>query len=707
MHPRSLPFLPLFPFAAAALTFPALAAEEPTDTIVVTATRQATRAQDTPAAIDSVNAADLRLGQPQINLSEALVRVPGLVIQNRQNYAQDLQISSRGFGARASFGIRGIKLIVDDIPATIPDGQGQGATLPLSTLARIEVLRGPWAVAYGNASGGVIHAFSEPAGADPGVGLSLLGGSYGQRKWAARWSARTEAAGALIDVSRYTTDGYRDHSRTVREQSYAKAGFTLRENDSLTLLAGTLDQPDTQDPLGLTRAQFDENPRQAGTNAVAFDTRKSVRHRQGGAVYETTLSGLDVKLIGYGGTREVEQFLATPIGAQIPMTSSGGVVNLDRRFSGAGLRVGRTGKDVQWIAGADFDTTTERRRGFNNFSDDAAQRPGVAGALRRDELNRVSGSDVFAQGTWSLADRVGAQAGVRASRTKFDSRDDFIVAGNGDDSGRLSYSNVSPALGLLFKQSPLLHWYASMSRGFETPTFAELAYRPDGRTGLNLDLRPGSSRNAEIGAKLRAGKAWRLDVALFDVATDREIVPATNTGGRTTFQNAGRTSRRGVELGADWNNGGDWSASTALTWLDAAFRDAFVSTNTVSGVTTARTVESGNRLPGVPRQTAFAELAWRKAKPGFSAAIEVLQRGSVAADDRNTTSAPGFAAWNLRLMHSAQIGGVEMASFLRIDNLLDRRYAGSVIVNEANERYFESAPGRSGFLGTSLTLRFR
>jgi iron complex outermembrane recepter protein len=654
-----------------------------------------------------VERADLRLGQPLINLSESLARVPGLVIQNRQNYAQDLQISSRGFGSRASFGIRGIKLIVDDIPATIPDGQGQGAVFPLSTLSRIEVLRGPWAVAYGNASGGVIQAFSEPAGVEPGLGMSLLGGSHGQRKWDVRLSAASGPARALIDANRFTTDGYRDHSRTVREQTYAKANFALRESDSLTLTAGTLDQPGTQDPLGLTRAQFDENPRQAGTGALQFDTRKSVKHRQGGAVYEAKARGLDLKVIAYGGTREVEQFLATPAGAQVPATSSGGVVDLDREFSGTGVRVGQNRGRLQWIAGADFDVTEERRRGFNNCSDDASQTPGIAGRLRRDELNRVTGSDVFAQGTWRLGEHVDAQIGVRASRTKFDSRDDFISPGNADDSGRVTYRNTSPAVGVLFKQAPEIHWYASVSRGFETPTFAELAYRRDGLTGLNFDLQPAKSRNAELGAKVRIARMWRVDVALFDVATDREIVPSTNAGGRTTFQNAGKTSRRGLELGGDWNDGGNWSAALAFAWLNAKFGDAFVSSNTVSGVTTVRTVESGNRLPGVPRESAFAELAWRKAKPGFSAALEMVRRGKVAADDRNTTWVQGFTAWNLRLMHSAELGGVELASFVRVDNLLDRKYAGSVIVNEANERYFESAPGRSGFIGTSATWRFR
>jgi iron complex outermembrane receptor protein len=713
---RSLPrYLHVLSPLALILAGPTFAAEEPVDVIVVTVSRQATKAQDTPAAIDVVERADLRLGQPQINLSESLSRVPGLVIQNRQNYAQDLQISSRGFGSRASFGIRGIKLIVDDIPATIPDGQGQGAVFPLSTLSRIEVLRGPWAVAYGNASGGVINAFSEPAGAEPGAGVSLLGGSYGQRKWDARVSAATDSARVLVDANRFTTDGYRDHSRTVREQSYAKANFTPRESDSLTLTAGSLDQPETQDPLGLTRAQFEENPRQAGAGAVQFDTRKSVRHRQGGAVYEAKARGLDIKLLGYTGTRRVEQFLSTPVGAQVPATSSGGVVDLDREFAGTGLRIGQQGERQQWVAGLDHDVTEERRRGFNNFSDDvshnfsdqASQTPGVAGRLRRSELNTVTGSDVFAQGTWRFDERFSVQAGVRTSRTKFDSRDDFVSSGNGDDSGRATYRNTSPAAGLLFKQSPEVNWYASVSRGFETPTFAELAYRRDGRTGLNFDLQPSKSRNAEIGAKVRVAKAWRLDVAVFDITTDREIVPATNSGGRTTFQNAGKTSRRGIELGGDWNTGGDWSAALALAYLNAKFEDGFVSSNTVSGVTTTRTVESGNRLPGVPRETAFAEVAWRKAKPGFSAALEMVRRGKMPADDRNTAWVQGFTAWNLRLMHSAQLGGAELASFVRIDNVLDRKYAGSVIVNEANERYFESAPGRSGFVGTNATWRFR
>src|SRR5687768_7453945 len=359
------------------------------DAVVVTATRVPQPSLEIPASVDRLYAEEIRAGRAQVNLSESLGRVPGIVVQNRQNYAQDLQISSRGFGARATFGVRGIRLIADGIPATMPDGQGQAATFALGSAERIEVLRGPFASMYGNAAGGVILVETEDPPERPMVGSELFVGSYDT------WRAAIRLAGfhTLLDASRFETDGYRDHSAARRDHFNLKFKHALTPATSFTIVGNQLRQPQTQDPLGLTRAQFEENPRQANPVALAFDTRKTVYQEQLGATLTHKLSSVSsVQMTAYGGTRWVEQFLAIPLVFQSAPTHSGGVVQLDRTYGGGALRF-TTGETFRVSVGAEYERMDERRRGFINNN-------GTAGALKRDEDDVVSSTDLYAQAEW-------------------------------------------------------------------------------------------------------------------------------------------------------------------------------------------------------------------------------------------------------------------------------------------------------------------
>src|SRR2546425_4956427 len=308
------------------------------DPLVVTATRTEERAFDLPVAIDSIDAAQIQRNQLQVNLSESLSRVPGIVVANRWNYAQDLQISSRGFGARANFGARGIRLYQDGIPATMPDGQGQTGSYSLVSAQRIEVLRGPFSTLYGNAAGGVISVFTED-GADPSQAQGqVVGGSYATYNAIAKTSGVARDVGYVLAANHFATDGYRDHSEASRDLVNAKLKFAIDADTRITLIGNSLYQPEAQDPLGLTRAQWEANPRQADPSAELFNTRKTVNQSQGGAAIERQLGADTVlRLTGYGGQRLVRQYLAFP--GSVPPTSSGGVTDLDGDFGGVDGRV--------------------------------------------------------------------------------------------------------------------------------------------------------------------------------------------------------------------------------------------------------------------------------------------------------------------------------------------------------------------------------
>jgi iron complex outermembrane receptor protein len=665
--------------------------------VTVTATRVERESADLPLSIDTVDARTIREGRPQVNLSESLNAVPGIVVQNRYNYAQDLQISSRGFGARSAFGVRGLRLLSDGIPATMPDGQGQAASFNLDTAERIEVLRGPFSSMYGNSSGGVIQIFTADGPPQPTVGARLNVGSYGTSKWTAQYGSQHGALNLNTSASRFSTDGYRQHSAARRDHGHGKFKLDAGSAGVFTLIGDYLDQPETQDPLGLTAAQVAQNRRQASPVALQFDTRKSVSQSQVGFVHDIKLSqqnALHTRV--YGGDRQVTQYLAIPLFVQAAPTHSGGVVDLDRGYGGAGVRLSHSTValngpfDVQ--VGFDYERMAERRRGFiNNL--------GVAGALRRDEDDAVQSNDVYAQAEWRVHDRVLLMSGVRHSRVRFKSEDFFIAPGNPNDSGSVRYVRTSPVAGITFDASRDLKFYANAGKGFETPTFAELAYRSDGTPGLNFGLRPSVSWNREVGAKMQLGDMGRVTLALFRIDVSDEIVVDTSSGGRNTFKNAARTERRGVELG--WQ--GRWrgfEAALAYTHLDAQFAQPFTSGTPPS------VIPAGRRLPGVPATTLYSEVLWRHAPTGFHTALEARYNGRVYVDDANSESANPYVIANARVGFEQRTKQMRFSQFLRVDNIADRDYIGSVIVAEGNRRFFEPAPGRNWLAGVSAELTF-
>jgi len=671
--------------------------------IVVTATRSERNSFDLPVSIDRIDAGAIRDGRPMINLSETLPQVPGVVVLNRQNYAQDLQISSRGFGARTQFGVRGIRLYADGIPATSPDGQGQTSNFDLGSAERIEVMRGPFSTLYGNSSGGVIQVFTESGPSRPTLTPSASAGSYGTRDIGLKYGGESGALNYVGDASRFDTDGYRDHSSAERDLANAKLKYALSGDTRMSFLVNSVHQT-AQDPAGLSRAQYQQDPRQVDPSVTQFDTRKAVTQDQLGTTFEHRISATDnLRLAAYGGNRQVEQLLAVPLTltSQLSPTSSGGVVDLDRGYYGTDLRWSHetaiAGQPFAFTTGVGYDNQGEHRRGFINNN-------GSIGALKRDEDDTVWSADLYAQAEWKLAPGWNLNAGVRHSNVDFDSKDHFIAAGNPDDSGRVSYSNTSPAAGLVYEVSPAFNLYGNAGKSFETPTFAELAYRSDGTTGLNFALLPSTSVNTELGAKAFLPGGQRLTAAVFHVDTKNEIVVDTAAGGRNTFKNASRTTRRGAEVSWSARLGDTLDLLAALAFLDARYRDAF--TTTPGPGQPAINVPSGNYLPGVPRRTFYGEARWSPAGPGFSTAFEVRYSDRVYASDANAEWADPYTVVNWRMVFGQRAGSWRISEFMRVDNLFGKTYIGSVIVGDSNRRYFEPAPGRSYIAGISASLPF-
>ncbi|MEG9300281.1 TonB-dependent receptor PqqU [Klebsiella pneumoniae] len=691
--------------ALPALLLPLIAAAQAADeqTMVVTAAPTTVSELDTPAAVSVVNGDEMRQAAPRVNLSESLGAVPGLQVQNRQNYAQDLQLSIRGFGSRSTYGVRGLRIYVDGIPATMPDGQGQTSNIDIGSVDTIEVLRGPFSALYGNSSGGVINVTSQTGTQPPTVEASSYYGSFGT------WHYGMKATGAVgdgshagdvdytVSTNRFTTHGYRDHSGARKNLANARLGVRINDVSKLTLLLNSVDIK-ANDAGGLTADEWRDNPRQS-PRGDQYNTRKNTRQTQAGLRYERQLSAQDdLSVMMYAGERETTQFQSIPRAPQLKPSHAGGVIDLTRHYQGIDTRLTHRGEllvPVTLTAGLDYENMSERRKGYENFvMVNGAPQYGEQGALRRNERNLMWNVDPYLQTQWQLTDKLSLDAGVRYSSVWFDSNDYYITPGNGDDSGDASYHKWLPAGSLKYALTDAWNVYLSAGRGFETPTINELSYRSDNQSGLNFGLKPSTNDTVEMGSKTRIGNGL-FTAALFQTNTDNEIVVDSSSGGRTSYKNAGKTRRQGMELGLDQQFGESWRLKAAWTWLDATYR-----TNVCDDASC-----NGNRIPGIARNMGYASFGYQP-EQGWYAGSDIRYMSDIMANDENTAKAPSWTVVGLTTGYKWSYGRMDMDLFGRIDNLFDREYVGSVIVNESNGRYYEPAPGRNYGIGLNLAWRF-
>ncbi|AVF91180.1 TonB-dependent receptor [Klebsiella quasipneumoniae] len=691
--------------ALPALLLPLIAAAQAADeqTMVVTAAPTTVSELDTPAAVSVVNGDEMRQAAPRVNLSESLGAVPGLQVQNRQNYAQDLQLSIRGFGSRSTYGVRGLRIYVDGIPATMPDGQGQTSNIDIGSVDTIEVLRGPFSALYGNSSGGVINVTSQTGTQPPTVEASSYYGSFGT------WHYGMKATGAVgdgshagdvdytVSTNRFTTHGYRDHSGARKNLANARLGVRINDVSKLTLLLNSVDIK-ANDAGGLTADEWRDNPRQS-PRGDQYNTRKNTRQTQAGLRYERQLSAQDdLSVMMYAGERETTQYQSIPRAPQLKPSHAGGVIDLTRHYQGIDTRLTHRGEllvPVTLTAGLDYENMSERRKGYENFvMVNGAPQYGEQGALRRNERNLMWNVDPYLQTQWQLTDKLSLDAGVRYSSVWFDSNDYYITPGNGDDSGDASYHKWLPAGSLKYALTDAWNVYLSAGRGFETPTINELSYRSDNQSGLNFGLKPSTNDTVEIGSKTRIGNGL-LTAALFQTDTDNEIVVDSSSGGRTSYKNAGKTRRQGMELGLDQQFGESWRLKAAWTWLDATYR-----TNVCGDASC-----NGNRIPGIARNMGYASFGYQP-EQGWYAGSDIRYMSDIMANDENTAKAPSWTVVGLTTGYKWSYGRMDMDLFGRVDNLFDREYVGSVIVNESNGRYYEPAPGRNYGIGLNLAWRF-
>ena len=572
-------------------------------TIKVEATRTDTTSMETPASI-------FRIDMPkndqsaQVNLTEVVKGIPSVQLRNRENYAQDLQLSMRGFGARSTFGVRGIRLYTDGIPATMPDGQGQTSNIDLSSLSHLEVLTGPFSSLYGNSSGGVVLATTKEGQGKDSIEMSYAGGSHNKNRagLVLQGGAKNQNEPSyVISSSYFDTDGYRDHSRAEKVLNNAKLTWNLDDGSKINWVTNYV-KIHADDPQGLNRTQWQQNPRQVNDVNNVYNVRKDIEQTQTGVTWSKPMNDQhELYAMAYFGNRQVTQYQSIPQSAQVNPNHAGGVIDFERNYYGADFRW--TGKELlpntTFSAGFAVDTMDEDRQGYENFNlVNGKPSYGLKGALRRDENNTLWNVDPYLQASWSFLPTMRLDTGVRYSNVHYKSKDHYLS--NGNDSDKTDYNKVLPSAALSWQILPELLAYTSYAKGFETPTFTEMAYNADSKiTGFNFGLKPSQSDNYEIGLKSQ-NQLGNFTLAVFQSSTKDDIVSAGTSNGRSTFRNADKTLRKGVEFAWNKKLWKDLEMNTSYGYLDAKFDAA------IPAVGTVKAVQKGNAI------------SWYREEPSFS-----------------------------------------------------------------------------------------
>jgi len=660
----------------------------------VTVTRSAEPLLRVPYAVGVLDRTDIQRGQQTTGIDEALNNLPGVVVSNRYNFSLDQRISIRGFGSRSNFGVRGLKILLDGVPQTLPDGQSQLTNIDFSTIERAEVLRGASSSLYGNASGGVISFQSQAATAGPFAQTVRVQGGSGERdgddfyKWQTWTSGRSGRVSGTLSLSQFKADGFRQHSAAEVRQLNAGADYAISGSTLARLRLSLADNPEAQNPGALTLAEYLANPDSAASNNIRRGADKDAQQHQlafglrhfdeAGNEYEATVFGL---------LRDLANPLAAPPDVN-PGPTAGTYVAIDRAVGGVRLsasrRLGPNSEAPRLTTGADLQLMRDDRQ---NLVHDG----GVpTGTVFLDQLEKITELGPFAQVQWSPNERLLLSTGLRYDWVRF-ALDDRYVGDGTDDSGARTMSALSANVGASWTFNDRFVPYVNVSTAFETPTTTELVNQADGSGGFNPQLGPQRAVNYEIGARGQPIPAVSYSVAFFLGRVTDAIVQQAEVGGRAFFRNAGRTHNDGAEVGLTLSPVSALTLSAAYTYARYRFADEAL---------------NGNRLPGVPEH--FWRLGLRSILPaGFYADADHTISTSVAADDVNTIIVPAWGAGvtNLRVGWAGDIGTLTLAPFLGLNNLWDRRYIGSVTLNGLGGRVIEPAPGRVVYVGTEIGYR--
>lgn len=671
-------------FWAAVQACVAAGSASPLEEIVVTATRMDTELAKVPESVSVVNQDQIQLGRQELGLDESLNRIPGLFIENRYNFTQDLRIAIRGAGSRANFGIRGIKIYIDGIPATTADGQGGVDDIDIGSAQRVEVIRGPASSLYGSAAGGVISIFTEDGPKTPFVEAYATAGQYDMQKFGFKFGGQYKKLNYFVNAWHLGMLGYRDHSRVDQWLINSKFRYDIDEDSDLTMIFNEVDSPIAEDPGGITAAQVSTDPTQAYASNLLYDAGEALDQQRVGFVYRRQLTeNSEIRLRNYYLWRHFLTFL--------PL-SGDGVSGFDRFFYGGGGQYTYTGSLMghsnQFTTGVDVDIQNDdRQRWDNNF--------GFKGPLTENQDENAQNYGIYFRDALDITDKLQFSVGGRYDVVDLKVGDKFLA--NGDQTGNLKFDQFSPAVGIVWTMVPGVSLFANYGTAFETPTFVELGGLSQDLTenlGGYTNVKAQTADSYEVGMR---GNFWDnrvvYDFAGYTMKVKNEITNVETLGNRGVFDTA-NTDRNGAEASVVVQLLEPLKWTTSYTYSDFHFSKFPTNPGFV-----------GKRMPVIPQQQFYTELAYRH-ESGFYAIWDLQWVDRLYADNGNTAVNPAYTVSNLRFGDNFDLGGVVLGPFVGINNLFSEKYNGNVRPNAFGGRFFEPAPKRNIYGGVTVRYNF-
>ncbi|MCH2081277.1 MAG: TonB-dependent receptor [Saprospiraceae bacterium] len=636
------------------------------DSITIKASRISEKLTEVPFAISSLGKSQLQLGQPQLTINDALDQIPGVFALNATNFAQDLRVSIRGFGARSSFGIRGIQIIVDGLPETTPDGQGQVDNLDIGLLERLEVLRGPSSSLYGNAAGGVLNFVTQETSSQLMTQFRAAIGSFGLQQYQLKFGQTLGKLNYIVHGNYMQMDGFRQQSAVQMGQFYAKANYQLNANSSIRFILNYSNSPKAEDPGSLTLEQVSESREQARDRNVLFNGGEEITQTRLGLIFNQKINKGNLTIKAFTTFRDFSN--------RLPF-ENGGIVQFERQFHGGGVKytTPTTYGNIhgQFVVGSDISIQSDDRRRYNNLE-------GVLGDLSFEQEERFQSIGLYAIQHLLLGEKWRARVAFRADFLNLEAIDRFTA--NGDNSGDRTYNQVNPSIALQYLISNTSQIFTSFSTSFETPALSELSNNPTNLGGFNNELGPQKATNYEVGYRSEFTNRLFGEVALFYIQVEDEILPfeLEPFPGRTFFRNAGSTNRTGIEMQLNYAFAKHWLARASYTYSDFKFNDfdRF----------------DGNRLPGIPQHMGFVALRYQKLK-GFYGSIQTRFVGELFVNNSNEVTDDAYTIVNLRLGYRFRKVGWNFSPFFGVNNLLDTAYNANIRINAFGNRFFEPGPG--------------
>lgn len=656
--------------------------------VIVEATHISLPINKAPLAISKIERKQIVRAHTQLGLDESIASIPGIVLQNRFNFAQDLRISIRGFGARANFGIRGVKILVDGIPETLADGQGSVDSIDLTSIGSIEVLRGPSSSLYGNASGGVIRIESDFDNPINGIEARLASGGNGYKKHQIHFNGNNEQLSYIASISHLDIDGYRQHSEHKNTLFNTRMRYTFKDNATLKLVLNHTDQPLANDPGGVNLTTLINDRTAARDRNIRLNAGEELEQTRIGFHYQRDIgSNGEFSIRNYHSWRNFE--------GRIPIANNG-VIDLNRYYTGGGLmylhRNTIAGLSSNSIIGIDYDYQNDDRNRFENIN-------GLAGKQVLNQREKVTNSALYLQNQIHLNERWLVSSGLRYDEISF-----RVIDYRHGNSGIRSLHQLSPMLGSSFAITGQATIYANLSSAFESPTTTELALADS--TGLNTKLNPQSATNYELGVKGRVNshsQRYQYSLALFNIDVEQEIIALEDNLGRDIFVNAGESSRHGIELSlASQMNvtqlQGTIDTSVAYTYSDFSYK-TFTDKNGNNF--------SGKALPGLPRNTLHLALNYQShQRNGLFANLDILYLDQFALNNANTEYMESSLLTDLRAGLRFAKRDTSIEPFIGISNLFNEVYSANARINAFGGRFYESGPKRNLYAGLSIRHNF-